>query len=494
MGQKESKAPAQSVRRARGLSTADSLAQIRSEEERLRQLNVERAALADALQPTLRALQARLEFERLCKVAVRRRHVAEEILQTEESYIESLTVVLDVFGDELKRARVADEAQLRLLFPEIKTLIAVNSSLRDRLAERLKDFRWTTMLGAAFLEAIPYLKAYTAFVTHYPNACALIKRRADEDEQFRAALERAQANPRCRNNDIWSFMIMPVQRVPRYELLLRDLLSVTPPGHCDHDDVERAVSLIKDTAIAINTSKKNAVNAQKLIEIYGILTPPIDDLVQPHRSILCRGLLTDFSQSKHPNGKLYMFFLFNDLLVKAGADVDKQGRHTVKLVVDLAGAAVVSAPDSGRMHHALQLTKAKSGGAAPLSLLLSAKSADGLSKWFGLLTKAIADVAARQQSFAASRTSTSAAVSPRSAASSPRTSASASPAPGSPASPSSAASSSSRHIVTPAALPPSSSSKTVPVHAPSALPPSSKLKHANTVQALPTSMRTKAPY
>jgi hypothetical protein len=468
VGAKSSKEPVKESKRP-GLSASESLAQIRSEEERLRQVNVLRAALANALQSNLRALLAKIEFDRLCKLAVRRRHVAQEILTTETSYVDSLTLIHDVFGEELKRCKLADDAQLKVLFPEIVTLIGVNSALRDRLTERLAALSWTTKLGAVFLEAMPTLKAYNQFVNHYPHALALISKRAETDEAFKAALERAQANARCRNNDLASFMIMPVQRVPRYVLLLSDLLGVTPPGHCDHDDVKLAVERMKEIAAAINTSKKNADNAQKLIEIYNILTPTIDDLVAPSRSVLCRGLLTDFSElGKHPNGKLYMIFLFNDRLVKAGQDTDKQGRHTVKLVVDLAGAAVQTLPDSGKLRFAFQLSKPKSGQKPAVALNFSAKSADSMNKWLDLLSRAVADCAARQQSFALKEKS------PNKTDALQRVSSSASFA-------------SSRQSSS------SSTTSTSLIIAPSPLPPSSKLHHANTMAALPVS-KTKAPY
>jgi hypothetical protein len=386
-------------RRSRGLSTSESLAQIRNEEARLRELNANRGALATALQPALRAALARIEFERMCKVAERRHRIAEEILATEQSYVDSLRVILEVFGGELIKAKVADDAQLRLMFPELRTLLNFNGDLCAQLERQLAEWRWTTCLGPTFLALIPYLKSYTTYVNQFPAAQALLRRRATEDAAFAAALERAAANPRCKQNDLDSFMIMPIQRVPRYVLLFDDLLRSTPDGHCDHAALTDAVAQVRKVATVINESKKQADNAQKLIEIYGVLTPAVDDLVQPHRSVLCRGSLTDFSeQAKHPNGKLYLFFLFSDLLIKAGEKQDKHGRHTVKLVVDLAGCTVASIPDNGRARNALCLTKTNASP-RPFSLVLSCKTAEGTAKWLGLFNKALADVTARQQSF-----------------------------------------------------------------------------------------------
>jgi hypothetical protein len=400
MGQKSTKSPDNETnKRPRGLSTSESLAAIRSEEQRLKELNINRAALADVLQINLRALLARIEYDQKCKLAERRRRVAEEILSTEQSYVESLRVILEVFGGELIKQKLADDAQLRLMFPELRTLLNFNGDLCAQLEAKLADWHWTSCLGPTLLKLIPYLKSYTTYVNQFPAAQALLKRRATEDEQFAAALERASANPRCKKNDLDSLMIMPVQRVPRYVLLFDDLLRCTPAGHCDHDALTDAVAQVRKVATVINESKKHADNAQKLIEIYGVLTPPIDDLVQPHRSVLCRGSLADFSdQAKHPHGKMYIFFLFSDLLIKAGEKTDKHGRHTVKLTVDLAGCAVASIPDNGRVRNAICLTKTNSTP-RPFSLVLSCKTPEGTAKWLGLFNKALADVLARQKSF-----------------------------------------------------------------------------------------------
>jgi hypothetical protein len=45
---------------------------------------------------------------------------------------------------------------------------------------------------------------------------------------------------------------MPIQRVPRYELLLRELLKITPPNHSDYDNIVLALEKIKSLAAFVN--------------------------------------------------------------------------------------------------------------------------------------------------------------------------------------------------------------------------------------------------
>jgi hypothetical protein len=48
------------------------------------------------------------------------------------------------------------------------------------------------------------------------------------------------------------FLIIPVQRVPRYGLLLRELEKNTPSDHVDYDQLTKAMATVQATALAIN--------------------------------------------------------------------------------------------------------------------------------------------------------------------------------------------------------------------------------------------------
>lgn len=41
------------------------------------------------------------------------------------------------------------------------------------------------------------------------------------------------------NKDIFAYLIMPVQRIPRYQLLLRDLLKHTEKDHNDFESLQK---------------------------------------------------------------------------------------------------------------------------------------------------------------------------------------------------------------------------------------------------------------
>jgi hypothetical protein len=60
---------------------------------------------------------------------------------------------------------------------------------------------------------------------------------------------------------------MPVQRVPRYELLLRDLIKQTAVTHPDYNDLNAALEKVKSIATVVDASVASRKRTEKLFQI-----------------------------------------------------------------------------------------------------------------------------------------------------------------------------------------------------------------------------------
>jgi uncharacterized membrane protein (DUF106 family) len=63
-----------------------------------------------------------------------------------------------------------------------------------------------------------------------------------------------------------SYMIQPVQRVPRYVLLLKELKRNTTSADAEYHDIKEALGKIQKIAMAINEAKRQMENMSKLLE------------------------------------------------------------------------------------------------------------------------------------------------------------------------------------------------------------------------------------
>jgi FYVE, RhoGEF and PH domain containing 3 len=69
---------------------------------------------------------------------------------------------------------------------------------------------------------------------------------------FAKFIKERNCNPESHGLVFQAFLVTPVQRIPRYKLLLQDLLKNTPQNHQDYEDLKNAVKLISDGIQTLN--------------------------------------------------------------------------------------------------------------------------------------------------------------------------------------------------------------------------------------------------
>ncbi|KAF8633990.1 hypothetical protein AX15_001166 [Amanita polypyramis BW_CC] len=116
---------------------------------------------------------------------------------------------------------------------------------------------------------------------------------ASQRKRIKTYLKRCRINPRHTQLNLEGYLLLPVQRIPRYRLLLEELLRSTPPSYDFVDDpLERALSEISSLANNMNEGKRESESRRKLVKwqarIKGKFPSP---LVQPHRRLIMDGPL-----------------------------------------------------------------------------------------------------------------------------------------------------------------------------------------------------------
>jgi hypothetical protein len=115
------------------------------------------------------------------------------------------------------------------------------------------------------------------------------------------------------NLDLASILIMPVQRIPRYELLLRELIKCTNEMHTDWSNLQKAQKEIQSINQYINAQKlKQDTNRKLLLAEEKIVSNIPLCLVVPHRLYIHDGKVDFLHQMKRVTGHLY---LMNDVVI-----------------------------------------------------------------------------------------------------------------------------------------------------------------------------------
>lgn len=147
-----------------------------------------------------------------------------EVLVTEKFYLKSLNLLLTHYVVPLKP--LLDHPTHNILFGHIEMIHNLNSELLAELEMDLNN------VGSAFLRLGPFLKLYSVYAFDYKRVLLTLQELQDKNTKFKAFLDRTESRPDVQTK-LNSLLILPIQRVPRYKLLLQQVLLYTSPSDSD---------------------------------------------------------------------------------------------------------------------------------------------------------------------------------------------------------------------------------------------------------------------
>ncbi len=137
-----------------------------------------------------------------------RAKVAAEILSTEQSYVESLTVLCEVFVEPAKQALSPEEVSG--LFSNIAVIASFNKTFLGELQTRLGAWTSESEIADLFDKYAQFLKMYTQYVSNHDAATELLASLSAKNSRFQKLLAAARADPRSKVLELSSYLIMSV--------------------------------------------------------------------------------------------------------------------------------------------------------------------------------------------------------------------------------------------------------------------------------------------
>lgn len=140
---------------------------------------------------------------------------------------------------------------------------------------------------------------------NHDNASELLKKAEKDNRRFREFLADNIAKPENKNLSMASYLIMPIQRIPRYKLLIEELLRNTLDSHPDHPHLLKGLDLVSSVARHINAEMHASENRSAIVRIQNEFTHAVN-FVQPSRKFVRQGTLVKKCRSsdkvsKHNN-------------------------------------------------------------------------------------------------------------------------------------------------------------------------------------------------
>lgn len=175
--------------------------------------------------------------------------VMQEIYSTELSYKQNINQLWQfVNANKAEFEKTTDGRKLFVAIAKINSIIAISNELLDELKPPMKNIQ------AVFERYGPKLfEAYREYVSAYSEIGQLLTK-CKEQKSFSKLVAKFLTDPAHKGLSLESFLVMPVQRVPRYVLLLTELNKHTPVSF------ESAIDAVRKSAADINTAIREAQN------------------------------------------------------------------------------------------------------------------------------------------------------------------------------------------------------------------------------------------
>lgn len=294
----------------------------------------------------------------LSKQDKRRYRNLHELLETERNYIDSLRKMNDIFiaplhpgakakpsssssssseeqsvDDPVNPSTILTPNQVQVLSAGILNIVRINEEFL-KVLEEIPNLRHSasqdeeisndvtaemisTMANSVaqiFLRRSATFKLYISYISSYEGASRLVVELMQSNEQFKEFCQRCNdrlSNENSRVKTIQGFLVMPVQRLPKYQVLLEELLKNTTETAVEFASISSSLKQISEITLYCNEKKKELENTLRVIELRNELK--IKNLVQPHRKFVREGELQSVnSKGDQVQANLY---LFNDLFV-----------------------------------------------------------------------------------------------------------------------------------------------------------------------------------
>jgi len=279
-----------------------------------------------------------------------RKNVIEELLSTEQTYVTVLNtvsqIVLSGTNDNNQKKPVINADKQKRLFLNWQSILNCHQKILEEMMDTdslldLAQHVGSILMGSrknTFLELYRYYinnfdHAHNEFV-HLKNTSSTFTKWLAETEEKLAAVKIAGSGL-----TLEGFLIMPVQRIPRYVMLIDSLIKYSSDKDIGYNDLVRAHEQFQSIATLINESKRKVEQLEEVkkicAQIYGFSSETL--LSSPDVRLIKSGDL--FQKKKNMDRKFFTLLLPDRFILTSPVEKrDKEVDHT-KFKYKLCAAA-----------------------------------------------------------------------------------------------------------------------------------------------------------
>ncbi|XP_069752667.1 rho guanine nucleotide exchange factor 9-like isoform X2 [Narcine bancroftii] len=276
----------------------------------------------------------------------KRANVITEIINSERDYVKNLRDIYEGYYMQCQKTKdLFPHARLVILFANIGDIYKMHKRL---LASMEKNYKLKephlSEFGACFIEQKKGFMMYAEYCRNHINALEEWTKLIMV-EKYAYFFEVCRMHQQMINLPLDGFLIMPVQRICKYPLLLKELHKSTLPFHPDYANVEEAVISMRKTLDAINAESGEEEHETKLLKFQNsLINWKGDDLTELSTQLVHRGDLILISE-RGTRAKNFVASLFDHQMILCKKDLIRRNTLYYKERINLDNYTVIDEVD-----------------------------------------------------------------------------------------------------------------------------------------------------
>lgn len=180
------------------------------------------------------------EEKRLKNIKTKAR-VVEEMVQTEKTYAKGLEWLVK-WKNELEETKIIKEDDIQNLFSTVlDNLKSISDVFLADITKKFESWDENSTVGDVFESIAPFFRLYVDYCNNNELSGQTLTKLMKKNKLFKDYVLSEEASA---GMTFESFLITPIQRIPRYEMLISSALKYTNEGEKDKPHLENAVNLV----------------------------------------------------------------------------------------------------------------------------------------------------------------------------------------------------------------------------------------------------------
>lgn len=154
-------------------------------------------------------------------------------------------MVISDYQTPLVNHKIISKEEAQVLFINIDQIRRLNELFFVTIFEEAKDYWHYKIIFEKVEKEVHFFKMYFEYLNNYALSSTTIDQLMQR-KPFADFVDRARLNPSHKLLTLKDYLIKPVQRLPKYVLIMKEIKKRTPTDHPDYANICRVLALFEE--------------------------------------------------------------------------------------------------------------------------------------------------------------------------------------------------------------------------------------------------------